>query len=83
MSKEDSQLRLDRHVLVMLLLLLVEQKRFRDCLLTIKIPKSKRDTWPIVENSQGMIILVHILQKILGIYIQNQYICGKIRNIYD
>lgn len=48
-----------------------------------KIPKSKRDTWPIVENSQGMIILVPHLAKILGIYIQTQYICGKIRNIYD
>lgn len=31
-----------------------------------KIPKSKRETWPIVENSQGMIILVPHLAKNIG-----------------
>lgn len=34
-----------------------------------KIPKTKRETWPIVENSQGMIILVpHLAKNIRYLY---------------
>lgn len=34
-----------------------------------KIPKSKRETWPVVENSQGMIILVpHLAKNIRYLY---------------
>ncbi|MFR2501822.1 MAG: tRNA lysidine(34) synthetase TilS [Coprobacillus cateniformis] len=35
-----------------------------------KVPKSQRENWPIVVNSNNEIILVPHLAKILGIYIQ-------------
>lgn len=49
-----------------------------------KIPKSERNIWPIVENCQGLVILVPHLAKNIGyLYSKPNLYVVKYKNIYD